>query len=396
MSGGNSQEIQYEQMETSDTGIDFTQAFTQMEPVIASVLGNMKQWSAFNRQTDNPRIGGVCISDEMNIVLMSKEQYGKILEETKIPNVMTIREDIVRVREAMTGHNPKSPIILEPQELEKFCREKCNAPTLFDSIFKTLEHPSSKRINETNQQRTVTIIYTMVYAQSQKCDWFQKMTGLYLQKHGLTDKGFEALRREGTTVSSKTMRNFSKTKVSEHQNIVKKFIDEAIEKSEFMILMIDDYTNIHSLQRPKDPSNPTNVARMATILLKKFPNINIIPRLSNQMDNLHYPGGINIQLITAKLAEQMPLLGETFVDVMHNWIKVQFFDPETERHRLFIHDYQEQEPIRKMGTMESCRRTDCKEMPLKTYQNFCEAIEHAMNSGLSQYLEKFIFPMPAD
>ena len=79
----------------------------------------MKQWSAFNRQTDDPMIGGVCISDEMNIVLMSKEQYGKILEEIKIPNVITIREDIIRVREAMIelyglGHYPKSPIILDP------------------------------------------------------------------------------------------------------------------------------------------------------------------------------------------------------------------------------------------------------------------------------------------
>ena len=167
VSGGNSQDMQYEQMETSDTGIDFTQAFTQMEPVIAIVLGNMKQWSAFNRQTDDPMIGGVCISDEMNIVLMSKEQYGKILEEIKIPNVTTIREDIIRVREAMIelyglGHYPKSPIILDPHELEKFCREKCNAPTLFDSIFKTIEHPSCKRINETNRQRTVTIIYRMI------------------------------------------------------------------------------------------------------------------------------------------------------------------------------------------------------------------------------------------
>ena len=74
----------------------------------------------------------------------------------------------------------------------------------------------------------------MVYAQSQKCGWLQKMRGLYLQKHSLTDKGLEILRREGTIVSSKTMRNFSKTKVSEHHNIVKKFINEAIEKSEFM------------------------------------------------------------------------------------------------------------------------------------------------------------------
>ena len=111
VSGGNSQEMRYEQMETSDTGIDFTQAFTQMGPVIATVLGNMKQWSAFNRQTDDPRISGICISDEMNIVLMSKEQYGQILEEIKITNATTIREDIIRVREAMIelyglGHYP--------------------------------------------------------------------------------------------------------------------------------------------------------------------------------------------------------------------------------------------------------------------------------------------------
>ena len=63
------------------------------------------------------------------------------------------------------------------------------------------------------------------------------MTGLHLQKHGLTDKGYKALCREGTTISSKTMRNFSKTKVFEHQNIVKKLIDEAIEKSELMTVI---------------------------------------------------------------------------------------------------------------------------------------------------------------
>ena len=63
------------------------------------------------------------------------------------------------------------------------------------------------------------------------------MTRLYLQKHGLTDKGLDALSREGTTVSSKTMRNFSKTKVSNHKNIVKKFTDEAIEKHEFMTMI---------------------------------------------------------------------------------------------------------------------------------------------------------------
>ena len=64
------------------------------------------------------------------------------------------------------------------------------------------------------------------------------MTGLYLQKHGLTDKGLDALSGEGTMVSSKTMRNFSKTKVSNHKNIVKRFIGEAIEKHEFMTMII--------------------------------------------------------------------------------------------------------------------------------------------------------------
>ena len=146
-------------METSDTGIDFTQAFTQMEPIIATVLGNMKQWSAFKRQTDDPRIGGVCISDEMNIVLMSKEQYGKILKEIKIPNVTTTREDIIRVHEAMTElyglrHYPKSPIILDTMNLRNSAEK---------NVILQL-YSSSKRIVETNRQRTVTIICTMVYA----------------------------------------------------------------------------------------------------------------------------------------------------------------------------------------------------------------------------------------
>ena len=34
------------------------------------------------------------------MVLMSKEQYSKIFKEIKIPNVTTIREDIIRVCEA--------------------------------------------------------------------------------------------------------------------------------------------------------------------------------------------------------------------------------------------------------------------------------------------------------
>ena len=47
----------------------------------------------------------------MNIVLMSKEQYEQILEEIKITNATAIREDIIRVREAMIelyglGHYP--------------------------------------------------------------------------------------------------------------------------------------------------------------------------------------------------------------------------------------------------------------------------------------------------
>ena len=107
----------------------------------------------------DPRIGGVCISDEMNIVLMSKEQYGKILEEIKISNATTIREEIIRVREAMIelyglGHYPKSPIILDPMNLINSAEK---------NVMLQL-YSSSKRINETNRQRTVTIIDTTVYA----------------------------------------------------------------------------------------------------------------------------------------------------------------------------------------------------------------------------------------
>ena len=51
----------------------------------------------------------------------------------------------------------------------------------------------------------------------------------------------------------------------------------------------------------------------------------------------------NMTLLEPLLNENAPLLSKTYVEAMPYWLQAKFFDPESERNRLLIHDYQKQE-----------------------------------------------------
>lgn len=70
-------------------------------------------------------------------------------------------------------------------------------------------------------------------------------------------------------------------------------------------------------------------------------------------------------------------------------------DPESERHRLLIHDYRQLE-ARELQSMKNCKFVDCVEMPLKLNDNFLEALKNTMENGLSTYLEHFVVPFIGD
>ena len=80
---------------------------------------------------------------------------------------------------------------------------------------------------------------------------------------------------------------------------------------------------------------------------------------------------------------------------MPDWVVAKYFDPEAERHRLVIHDYQLTE-IREMRCMDNTKLVDSLNLPLKSYQDLLTAFEHMLSNGLEDYLNHFAVPFLAD
>ena len=80
---------------------------------------------------------------------------------------------------------------------------------------------------------------------------------------------------------------------------------------------------------------------------------------------------------------------------MPDWFQMKFFDPESQRHRLLIHNHRQQE-MRPMRLMDGCKLVDCIELPLKSYADFVTAIKVILENGLSDYLESFVVPFIED
>ena len=107
------------------------------------------------------------------------------------------------------------------------------------------------------------------------------------------------------------------------------FIEEAISAKELLILMIDDYTNIHTKRRPKNQE--TSTARsMATILLKRFHGVQAIPAQCSIN-----PDGVSTDLLIDYTVSSLSSLSATYASVMPHWIRLSFFDPEMDFNIVF-------------------------------------------------------------
>ena len=173
---------------------------------------------------------------------------------------------------------------------------------------------------------------------------------------------------------------------------VKEFVNEAIEKKALIVLMVDDFANIHTKRRPSDQT--TSAARnMATILMKRFCDGSAIPVCQDTIA----PGGVCQKLLLQFSAKMLPSLSTTFAMSMPYYIRTAIFDPDMERSRIEIHDYQEhQTGLHAMRKMDGCKLTDELEIPLKSFENFKGVACHAVNKGLGPYLSTFTCPLPGD
>ena len=96
--------------------------------------------------------------------------------------------------------------------------------------------------------------------------------------------------------------------------------------------------------------------------MKRFDDGSAIPISSNIMN----PEGISASALLAFRNNNAPSLSSTLASVMPRWIRAVFFDPETERSRIEVNDYQSQQTgAKEMRKMTGCRLLDSIEIPLK-------------------------------
>ena len=182
--------------------------------------------------------------------------------------------------------------------------------------------------------------------------------------------------------------------VSQHtlvqSDTVESFIDSAIENEHLLLFFIDDYHNIHTQHRPEEKAQ-TQATHMTTFLLKVFPEVKAI---SKNVD-LHPKTPVTIPELKVLWSNNMDNLSKTYAETMPDWVVAKYFDPETERQRLLVHDCQQTENPQ-MRSMNNTKLVDSLELPLKSCDNVMTAVKKMLSSGLEIYLNKFVAPFVGD
>ena len=291
--------------------------------------------------------------------------------------------------------NGKKPIY-EADLFRQFCQQ-AGAHTLFDSILSSVTDArhSDDRV-KLNEKRVVGIIYSLVYCISQRCNVMQVDQALYLQTSHVNQEAIMTEHQLGNTCSKRYMNNIRKSLSQNHQNSLEKFFTDAIQNEWLVVLIIDDYTTVHTIRRPTE-TKLSQANSMWTIVAKAFKEIAAVPR-PNDIRLLHDPEGVNVDLLLSTITSpvQMSLLANSYAATLPNWITNKFFNPELQLERLRDHQYSESNSVRDMRKMDDVYLINFIELVLKG-KDPCEvAYDAAMSTHLKAYAKKFVVPQPGD
>jgi hypothetical protein len=136
---------------------------------------------------------------------------------------------------------------------------------------------------------------------------------------------------------------------------------------------------------------------MCTIVIKEFRNIKAV-EIPQDINKLHDPQRLNVlrcQQVILSLT-QMSKLATTYASTMPNWMTREFFQPESERNRISVHEYCKSASIRTMRRMDDLELVDFFEQQLKSKDNFASAFEHVLKTKLKAYMKKYVLIQPGD
>lgn len=125
----------------------------------------------------------------------------------------------------------------------------------------------------------------------------------------------------------------------------------------------------------------------STLLVKVFPNI----KANDSLHSLLPKNQVEEKLLLMLIDEHIGIFSQTYASNITDWVVAQYFDPEAERHRLLIHDYQQTE-IPEMRCMDNAKLVNILNLPLKSYKDLLTAFKHMLSNGLEDYLNHFAVP----
>ena len=165
-----------------------------------------------------------------------------------------------------------------------------------------------------------------------------------LQQFGITEQGLASLMNLGIAAHPYIVKASAKLSASSHTTNLSSFFENVVRKNQFLAIFIDDYHNIHTKHRPESKTQ-TQAIHMATLLVKVFPNVAATPKVHDQPLLSKLP--VQIDIMSKMILENLQSLSKTYAQNMPDWVVAKYFDPEAQRHRLAVHDYQQTE-IRQM------------------------------------------------
>ena len=306
----------------------------------------------------------------------------------------TKRLKILKRPSYATAKKNKHPPIYEPAEFFKFCSLH-GAENLFNFVLAstTSSRHSAVRIL-LNRKRTVAILYQLCFGLSQKCNFLQD-NGLFLQFCNLSQTGIEIQRLLGTSCSSKVLSRYRANIGKERLNVVNNAIKKALEQEHAILMMVDDYHNIHTVRRPTEEGNTCRVDHMATIIIKIVKEAPAVPFSS--VNFIHNPCGVDSHLLVNYLCSNHffgQVSSNLFASSMPE-LTYTMFDPVMGRLQMEAHDYQALN-LQSLRSFKDVYLIDFLKLPLKSRKDYNDAFDIILQTSMREYLSNYVVLMPAD
>lgn len=290
--------------------------------------------------------------------------------------------------------NKKTPTY-SPHEFKSICTA-AGAPTLFQTILSAITTDRQSGSRKTlNEKRVVSVLYKLCYCLNQRCNIAQVDHALYLTSANINQEGHETEHILGNVCCRRSTDNLRQTLSVNHEQQLKQFFESAIINEWLLVLVIDDYTKIHTMRRPGS-DKASNAVSMCTIIVKAFKQIKAIKL--QEIENMYDPLGVNIRECVSAITSEsnMYKLASTYASIMPDWLTQSFFNPELQRQRLSVHEYCESNSVRLMRKMDDLHLVNFVELQLKSQEGFATAYDIALSTGLRAYMKKFIVIQPGD